>query len=93
MLASQWHPKNGATMDRALTWFIRVWVALAIAVNVLAIIGFVTSSETGWQAWQKIIDTYSPFNVINYALELVLLSPAIGAYIWRERRRKEKAQA
>ena len=33
-------------------------------------------------------EIYSPFNVVNFVAELVLISPAIGAYLWRERRRK-----
>jgi hypothetical protein len=34
------------------------------------------------------LDTNNPFNVIDFIMiELALLSPAIGAFIWREYRR------
>lgn len=76
-------------MDKALTWFIRIWVALAILVNVIAIAGFIMGAPTIGEGWARVQDIYSPFNVINYILELVLVSPALGAYFWRERRRKK----
>ena len=37
---------------------------------------------------QEVREIYSPLNVINWLLELVILSPALVAYVWRERRRK-----
>jgi hypothetical protein len=76
-------------MDRSLTWFIRVWIAFAITVNLAAVAGIVlvVTGEDFWSAWQWIAETYSPFNLITYVMELVLLLPAIGAYVLRERRR------
>ena len=71
-------------MDRTLTSFIWVWVSLIILINVFGIAGILASADTSWQALQKIAEIYSPANVI---LELLVLSPAIGAYVWRERRR------
>ena len=74
-------------MDRALTLFIRAWIGLAVAVNVVAVAGMVVSADGLWAGWQEVASVYSPFNVWNVAMELVLFSPAIGAYMWRERRR------
>ena len=37
---------------------------------------------------QQFREIYSPTNIANWLLEIVALSPAIAAYIWRERRRK-----
>jgi hypothetical protein len=71
-------------MDRTLTSFIWVWVSLIILINVFGIAGILASADTSWQALQKVAEIYSPANVI---LELLVLSPAIGAYIWREWRR------
>jgi len=73
-------------MDKALTIFINVWVGLVVIVNVLGIAGqFYLHGIGGGIAY--IQETYSPFNVVNYVMEIVALSPAIGAYYWRERRR------
>lgn len=76
-------------MDKVLTWFIRIWIGLAVLVNVISIIGLFIGADNFWHGWQRVGDTYSPFNVINYVMEILLLSPAIGAYFWLERRRKK----
>lgn len=72
-------------MNRALTWFIRIWVAFAILVNVLSMAG-AFMAEGFWGGWATIQDTYSPFNYLNVLMEIILLSPALLAYWWRERR-------
>jgi hypothetical protein len=75
-------------MDRTLTTFIWVWIALILAVNLFGIVGLFMSEDGDGQALQEVQEIYSPFNVINWLLELVILSPALVAYVWRERRRK-----
>ena len=75
-------------MNRALSWFIKIWVAFAILVNVFSMISsFIGNSF--WEGLGRIADTYSPFNVINFVMEIILFSPAIGAYLWLEHRRKK----
>jgi hypothetical protein len=75
-------------VDRTLSWFVRVWVAIAIAVNVVAVAGLLTGAHGSWAGWQRVADVYSPFNPINWLMEVVLLSPALGSYVWLQRRRK-----
>lgn len=77
-------------MDKLLTWFIYGWVALAVLVNVVAIVGLFLEAGTFWGGVSSVQETYSPFNVLNWLLEVILISPAVGAYWWRERR-KERA--
>ena len=79
------------TLDRALTWFIWAWISLIVLMNVVAIVGFMGTAPSFWAGVAKIQDTYSPFNVINWLVELVSLSPALGAMLWRDRRRKAAA--
>jgi hypothetical protein len=74
-------------MDTTLTTFIWVWLSLILLINIFAIAGFFVGADSVWAGIQKVQETYSPFNVINWLVELVTLSPAIGAYVWRERRR------
>lgn len=83
--------KEKGAEDRALIWFIRVWVALAILVNAAAIVGFFVGAHSFWGGWQRIADIYSPFNLINWFAEIALISPAFGAYLLLERRRKKRA--
>lgn len=75
-------------MEATLTWFIRIWVGLAVALNALAIIGIFLAEPTFWAGWARVAKTFNPFNVTNFAAEMLLLSPAFAAYAWREKRRK-----
>jgi hypothetical protein len=77
-------------MDRALTIFIYLWGGLILLANVLGIIAqfWLHGFGAGISYVQEI---YSPFNVVNYAVTLAMLSPAIGAYCWREKRREKRA--
>jgi hypothetical protein len=76
-------------MDKALTWFIRIWVGFAMLVNVIAMAGFFVAHGF-WGGLAKVQETYSPFNIWNYFAELLLLSPALIAYWWREKRRTKR---
>ena len=75
-------------MDRALSFFIYIWAGLFFALNVIGIIGqFYLHGFSGGVSY--IQEIYSPFNIINFIVMIVSLSPAIGVYYWRERRRKK----
>jgi hypothetical protein len=74
-------------LDRALTWFINGWVGLIVILNIIAIVGMFLLAPTIWAGIAKILATYSPWNPWNLAAEVISLSPAIGAHVWRERRR------
>jgi len=77
-------------MDKALTVFIWAWIATALAVNLTAVVGFFIAADSFWDGWQKVAEIYSPFNVINMLMEVLLVSPAIAAAVWRDRRRARK---
>jgi|TARA_B100000315_G_C14283272_1_gene453999 uncharacterized membrane protein len=73
-------------MDRALTIFIYLWAGIFVLLNVVGIIGqFYLHGFSGGLSY--IQEIYSPFNVINYIFSIVVLSPAIGVYYWREKKR------
>ena len=75
-------------MDRTLTNFIWAWITFILVVNLFGIVGLFMSADSYGRALQEVREIYSPLNVINWLLELVILSPALVAYVWRERRRK-----
>ena len=79
--------------DRALTFFANVWVGLIAVLNLIAIIGFVVAAPTLWDGIAKVQEIYSPFNVWNWIVEVVALSPAVGAIAWRDRRLKRRPVA
>ena len=76
-------------MDRVLTIFIYVWSALFVLVNLVGIVGqFYLRGFSGGLSY--IQEIYSPFNIRNFIVSIVFLSPALGAYFWREKRRKKQ---
>ncbi len=77
-------------MDKTLSWFVRIWIFVVVMTNFVAAIGMFIAADSLWGGLQKVAQTYSLFNVWNYMMELVLCAPAIGAHLWRERRRREK---
>lgn len=79
-------------MDKALTWFINCWVALFILANVVAVVGLFVGAKSFWDGWTQVTETYNPFNVGNYIVELAVLSPALGAMYWRNKRRASSSK-
>jgi hypothetical protein len=76
-------------MDRALSVFIYIWAGIFAALNVIGVIGqFYLQGFSGGVSY--IQEMYSPFNILNYLVMMIALSPAIGVYFWREKRRNKK---
>lgn len=75
------------TLNRVLGWFIGTWLALAIVVNALAVIYLLTEAPNVLGGWRGVARLYSPFHPITYFIELLLISPALGAYVWLGQRR------
>jgi len=76
-------------MDRALMLFTYIWVGLIVLANLVGIIGQFYLHGFG-EGVSYIQEVYSPFNIANYILLLIALSPAIGAYLWKEKRSKKR---
>lgn len=77
-------------MDRALTLFVRCWAILSLLVNVIAVLGFFLRAENFWAGWNRVTEIYNPLNIANMFMELVLVSPALGAMYWRKRLRQSQ---
>ena len=75
-------------MDRTLTIFVYIWVGAFVLANLVGIFGqfYLHGFSAGFSYIQEV---YSPFNIINYIAAAVTLSPAIGAYYWREKRKQK----
>jgi hypothetical protein len=78
-------------VDRALHWFIGIWVCLALFINILAVAGMFLASGF-WDGLARVQDTYSPFNIGNFVMEIILLSPALIAAWWLERRKSKRSK-
>ena len=73
-------------MNTFLKWFYRIWIGLVILLNVMGIAGVAMTTQSFTETISFIQETYSPFNIINWIFNLVLLLPAIGAYYWLGKR-------
>ncbi len=69
-------------MIKFLTWFFWLWAGAVIALNIIGTIGMILGAPTLTDAWLRVTDTYSPFNLWTHGLNVVLLLPAIGAVYW-----------
>lgn len=78
------------SLDKALTWFIRGWVALVVALNLFSIAAIFIVADSVGAGLSRLWSIFSPYNLTNYFLEVALLSPAIGAALWRDNRRKRE---
>jgi hypothetical protein len=74
-------------MNALLTGFIYAWSALALCFIMLLNFFTLTGEPTLWAGVEKLQAIWSPFNIVNYAAVVITLSPALGAYWWREKRR------
>ncbi len=77
-------------MDRALTWFIRIWVGLVILFNLVSIVAIFVLAPSFWDGLSRLWEIFSPYNLKNYFLEMLLFSPAIAAEVWRQKRAQSK---
>jgi formate hydrogenlyase subunit 3/multisubunit Na+/H+ antiporter MnhD subunit len=62
---------------------------LALLVNVIAIAGMFMANGF-WGGLAQFQDTFSPYNIINYLMEVVLIAPALLASWWQDKRRSKK---
>lgn len=61
---------------KALTIFAYTWSTLVLLLNLVGMFGL---------GLRKTLEVYSPFNLNNWILNVVLLLPAVAALYWSER--------
>jgi hypothetical protein len=75
-------------MDAGLKWFTRIWVVLLLLFNLFGIIGYAVTASSIWDTVNWLQQTYSPFNIWTHGLNILLFSPALIAYLWRQKKEK-----
>lgn len=66
-------------MIKVVTSFIWIWVGVVVLVNIVVIIGMIRMAPSWLEAWLRVTDTYPLLNIGNFILEVILISPVIGA--------------
>ena len=81
-------------VDRALTWFIYAWCGFAAVCAFAKIIEAALLASTWYgsigAAVTTLWDMFDPFNIKHFVAELIFLSPALGAFWWREKRKERR---
>jgi hypothetical protein len=57
-----------------------IWIALFMLSIVISVIGMYISEPSFDHFWRRLTSTFSPFNIANDLVMIVLLLPAIGFY-------------
>jgi hypothetical protein len=80
-------------VNKTLEMFVKIWTGFAILINLIAIIGLFIGAGGFWAGLASVREIYSPFNVINYFFEVILISPALGAHYWLRKRQSQQRPA
>jgi hypothetical protein len=75
------------TLDKALTWFIGIWIGLVFVFTMTSFAGTMIAAPTFWDGLAMIRDELEPFNYRFYLIVFLALSPALVALGWRNGRR------
>ena len=80
------------TLDKALSWFTKIWIGLVIVLTLMSFAGTIVSAPTVWTGIMRVWDEVSPFNIKYYITMALLLSPAWLGLAWRDKRREKRVQ-
>lgn len=81
------------TLDKILTWFIGTWMFLVFVLAMMSVAGLMLAAPSIWAGLLEIRDELNPFNVKYYFTLILLLSPALLAMVWRDKRRQRSKQS
>jgi hypothetical protein len=78
-------------LDWCLRWFINVWLGLVLVLQFIRAAEIVLRAPSIWNGvWEAIDATFNPYHVVHFAVMLLVLSPAFGAFMWLERREQAR---
>lgn len=72
--------KTYSRLSKIFKVFATIWVFLFGIVIILSIIGFFIAAPNFVAGWQKVTEVFSPFNIANFIVTIISLSPALIAY-------------
>ena len=79
-----------------LNWFLRlfinVWLGLFLALQVIRFVGIMLRAQSIWTG-SDVLDAFSPYNGVHFTAMVIAVSPALGAFLWLERRKGKRMTA
>ena len=67
-------------LDIAVRWLGHSWIILLGISVVLSVCGMMLTEPTLYLGWQRVTETFSPFNLTNTAVMVVLALPSLVLY-------------
>jgi hypothetical protein len=75
-----------------LNWFLRlfinVWLGLFLALQVIRSLDIMLRAPSMWTGMSDVLDAFSPYNGVHFTAMVIAASPALGAFLWLERRKR-----
>lgn len=78
------------TLDKALSWFVVGWLWVVVILTLMSFTGTVISAPSIWTGLLRVRDELNPFNFRYYFTMILLLSPALLAMWWRDKRQQKR---
>ena len=80
-----------------LNWFLRlfinVWLGLFLALQVIRFVGIMLRAQSIWTGMSDVLNAFSPYNGVHFTAMVIAASPALGAFLWLERRKGKRMTA
>lgn len=70
---------------KILKLFRNIWIGIFCLLMLFSIIGIFIGAESFWEGWKELIKIFNPFNLINWLLIVICLSPALLANYFIEK--------
>ena len=72
--------KTSKILSKVFKTIAIIWSCLVAITILISIIGMFISEPSFIHGWNRFTATFSPFNIANFIVTVILLLPAFGAY-------------
>jgi len=77
-------PETAKKLSKLCNFIAIGWAILVVLLIIVSIIGMFLSEPSFYHGWKRVVETFSPFNIANFIVTVILLLPAIGAFKLKE---------
>jgi hypothetical protein len=67
---------------KILKLFRSVWLGIFCITMIISIVGIFLGADSFWSGWRKLTEVFSPFNLVNWIMVIIFLSPGLLAQKW-----------
>ena len=77
-------PTTAKKLSKLCNFIAIGWAILVVLLIIISIIGMFLSEPSFYHGWKRVVETFSPFNIANSIVTIVLSLPAIGFFKLKE---------